>query len=334
MLQDLAPPFLKTGEGDAWLGTYGKALDNARQYTLDAIRNRFPSLASPDALPHIGSTCNLEKPENLTDDEFRAMLSEVWPIWLASGTQAGLINEVKRLGFTGPVTVIPVYNEIRTEDGINFNINFNYATPEPEQNRNFQLQLEGRKVAGLTVYGPYTQQKEWDTVTVNICYTEIGLCISQVLPYWDFFNYIWSSYYLVIGLPHDYTFWKLNKDRKWGEPGVKWNGVKTGSQVMLDRLFKTIDTFGAAHTTCRAILFEATTSQRRTKQVVQTFMDGNGEWAQLISTVVINAFSPAVLWNGFNFGAGPLFANGFHSVRKYEAWERDEMNPPNIKDIW
>lgn len=334
--QELAPKWLRRGDGDTWLSVFGQQKDDARRSLLDAVRNWFaaaiqtaqgPTLAAAnDALIHIASNFDLERPEILTDNQFRAMILMAWSIWVRAGTQGGLIREIERLGFTN-VSIFPVWREDRWDDGAgNYTLTLNYNTFNPEQNALFQVQPQ---------VGSHTQVGDWGLVNVTQCLPPpIGICFSFQEWYWDFFNYIWSAFYVVIGQPHDYTFWAWGDDRKYGQPDWGWDGVKTGDPVLLKRLIRQIHTFKAGHTSCRGILFQFDESRVLRFDDILVSKDVNNIYTQTIVTGTQAPIANLSIWDLFNFGDGTKYGAGFLPVQVREEWEVDDSNVPNIRDQW
>jgi len=83
-----------------------------------AIKSRFVQTAPDDALPHLGVNANTPKPEILTNDQYRAKLAKNWDRWIASGTNARIINDIKELGFTN-VSIIPVWTLVGPNQYVN-----------------------------------------------------------------------------------------------------------------------------------------------------------------------------------------------------------------------
>lgn len=340
--QEAAPKWLRRGDGDTWLGVFGQQKDDARRYLMDAMRNWFagslstprgPTLAAAnDALIHIASNMNIDRFENLTDDQFRAMLLDAWPIWQQSGTPAGIIKIIRYLGFTGPIAFMPVAKEGRWEDGAgNFYIRLEHATFAVEQNEKFQLNLpRTRDGMGVQQYGTYSQTVEWDLATVT---PPFNICEVNTEPYWDYFNYIWDAFYIVIGQPHPFTFWSWGDDRKWGQPDWGWNGVKTGDQVLLRRLIIEIQKYNAGHCSCRGLLFQMGDQPRRIDTVAVT-KNMNNQPVETITVQNIAAVSSPDVWASFNYGDGTRYGQGFCVVRMYEDWEVNDDRVPNQLFQW
>lgn len=344
--QELAPRWLRRGDGDAWLAASGAQRDDARKTLLDAVRNWFAvSVQTPrgatlaaadDALTHIGSNFGLDKPENLTNDQYRSMLADPWGIWGRAGTILGLTTEIKRLGFE-VVAFMPVSWEKHSDDGQgNYKLEWGYSTFEVEQNRLFQFKIPlTRPAPGDPVVSFPVQNREWDQVDYTVCYPPpFNVCLAYRIPYWDYFNLIWSAYYIVIGQPHSFDFWGWGDARKWGDKTWGWDGVKTGDRVLLKRLMLTIRQFGAALGSCRGILFQMPSSKRRRIQKVRVDVDADGQWEQTISTTFVNPIAQVGVWDKFNFGDGTRYGAGFAGVRMREEWEVNDDNPPNIRDQW
>lgn len=90
----------------------GEMKDEEREAVIDATQARFIDYAPDDALLLIGSNDSIEKPEALTNDQYRDKLKTVWDRWQKSGTPAQLIKEIRDLGFPGKISIIPKYIEI------------------------------------------------------------------------------------------------------------------------------------------------------------------------------------------------------------------------------
>lgn len=344
---EIAPRWLRRGDGETWLAVNGAAKDTARQFILSAIRNRFQSLippresnsqiaqdmilskASVDSLTHIGSNFDLERPEILTDDQYRTMLQDAWNIWIRSGTAQGIINEVKRLGFSS-VTLLPVILEARYQRLPNYFVKLTYETFAVEHNELFQCKL------GESLITPYQATEEagpiFDTDVTTV-------------TYWDELKYVWSSFYVVIGQEHPFDF------LRWGDTGLngttgprkkygtfQWGGLRASTDQLktwIRRIDLTIKKFCAGHTTCRGILFHMPTSiPRRFDTVVVTQDPITKVYTESLNTVNIPARNDLDIWSEFDWGGGRRFGAGFLEYRMREEWEVDDQNVPNIRDQW
>ena len=349
---EVAPKWIKRGDGETWLAVSGTAKDQARQYILSAIRNRFQATINPrettstiardiliakasnDALVKIGTNFDLERPEILTYDQYRDMLQDAWNIWIRSGTAQGIITEVKRLGFTN-VTLLPVMLEAHLQILANYYIKLTYQTFAVEQNELFQCTLGQSLITEL-------QATENDGFIFNTDDIEPG---GQLTPYWDSLKYIWSAFYVVIGQEHPFDF------LKWGDVGLdggagpikkygkfKWGGLRSSTEqneTWLRRIASTIQKFTAGHTSCRGILFHMpTTIPRRLDTVVVTQDAMTKVYTESLVTVNLPAINNVDIWGQFNWGGGLRYGAGFLEYRMREEWEVDEQNTPNIRDQW
>lgn len=349
---EIAPKWLRRGDGETWLSVSGTAKDTARQFILSAVRNRFQATINPrettsviardilltkasdDSLTHIGSNFDLEKPEILTNDQYRAMLQDAWNIWIRSGTALGIVTEVKRLGFTN-VTLLPVILEAHYQRLANYYVRLTYETFAVEQNELFQCTL------GESAIPPYKANDDWSTQTEY----PMAIGATPIYPYWDDLKYVWSSFYVVIGQEHPFDF------LRWGDVGLngtsgevkrygkfKWGGLRSSTETnetWLRRIALTIKKFTAGHTTCRGILFHVTpTIPRRFDTVVVTQNAMTKVYTESLTTVNLASIPNVDIWGRWNWGGGIRYGAGFLEYRMREEWEVDEQNTPNVRDQW
>lgn len=344
---EVAPKWLRREDGETWLAVNGQAKDTARQFILSAIRNRFQSAivpqftqstiardillskASVDSLPHIGSNFDLERPEILTDTQYRDMLQDAWNIWIRSGTAQGIITEVKRLGFTN-VTLLPVMFEARYQRLADYFVKLTYQTFAVEHNELFQCQLGESLITSF-------QATE---ATGPVFDTEL-----TPVTYWDELKYVWSSFYVVIGQEHPFDFLRWGDPRLNGTTGAikkfgsfQWGGLRASTETnrtWLRRIALTIQKFSAGHTTCRGILFHMPdTIPRRIDTVVVTQDAMTKVYTESLSTVNLASIPNVDIWGQFNWGGGLRYGAGFLEYRMREEWEVDDQNVPNIRDQW
>lgn len=123
----LVPTFLLENDKDKYFEQSGEMKDLVVDATVDALQARFIESAPNDALLHIGVNDNIERPEIFTDNQYREKLKGVWDRWQKSGTSAQLIKEIRELGFSGLVSIVPQYVEVSPG-------NFIQYTPIAESN--------------------------------------------------------------------------------------------------------------------------------------------------------------------------------------------------------
>jgi len=100
-------------------GILGSKKDEFLAAGRTAIKDRFIQKATDDALPYLGVNANTPKPESMTNDQYRDKLAKTWDRWISSGTPNRLIADLKELGFTGNITIVPVWTLIGPNKYVN-----------------------------------------------------------------------------------------------------------------------------------------------------------------------------------------------------------------------
>lgn len=106
-----APTALQKAYGRAWLRASGLVKDFYLERAKQAVKLRFPSYATPDALGAIGDERLIDRavgpqlsvPE--TDGEYSARLRNAWGIWYWGGTAFGMLTALAAQGYTGAVLI-------------------------------------------------------------------------------------------------------------------------------------------------------------------------------------------------------------------------------------
>lgn len=106
-----APPFLGGENGTLWSRCLGIFKDVIRTTTLDAVRQRFASVAHISSLQSLLEDRNLDPAWRETETSVRARIKAAWSTWMLAGTKAGMSKALELAGYTN-------YEIIeQTEDG-------------------------------------------------------------------------------------------------------------------------------------------------------------------------------------------------------------------------
>lgn len=98
--EELAPPWLRTGYGLAWLRGLGDMKDAAEVRLRDSVKLRFPSYTPPDGLSLLSAERGLEQGLTETNTDFRTRVRNAWQLWPWAGTPLGVLRALYYAGFT------------------------------------------------------------------------------------------------------------------------------------------------------------------------------------------------------------------------------------------
>lgn len=221
--KDLLPPWCLTSDKLPYFTTMAAQEDAIASAAVDALQDSFIQTAPVDALSHIGSTDNIERPENFTDAQYRAKLQSVWTRWNKSGTPDLLIQEIKDLGFMGQVGIVPVFVETAPGVWINYlGIPDTVGTADPggmpDFWSSFWIVINGTGIYSKVLWGKFTwgDGTAWGDVTGTPAdldkLSRMIQIIRQLKPAWTSCRGI-----IIIFDPG-----KIWDGFNWGAPGAKY----------------------------------------------------------------------------------------------------------------
>ncbi len=219
----LLPPWLDGPWGRAWQTALGQAWDAEWDNMRDAAKVGWPQYAPADGLGVLGSERQLERiypSTNLTgetEDQYRLRLKRAWGEWGAPlPTPAGAWGapEVQRYGLPQGIW----------EKG---------GTPAGHKDAFGWTGLTNVKVF---------RQHEW------------SFPLPLVGPYYQQWQQKWSTFYVVVLKPHNFTL-RLWGVGTWGTTG--WPTWGTNATVQeVDLLKRLVVQFSSGHSTCAAIVLQ------------------------------------------------------------------------------
>lgn len=98
---DLAPPWLRTAHGEAWIRAVADIKDWLLQRTKEAVKARFAALSPNDALLQLGAERGLPKAPAESFDTYRERIRGAWDTWPWAGTAKGVLFALRDAGYPG-----------------------------------------------------------------------------------------------------------------------------------------------------------------------------------------------------------------------------------------
>ena len=108
--EGLAPSFFQDDPIFDFIKIYGREKDFVVEGSKQGVVLGLKDYADSQSLPLIGQNFATERPETLTELQYREKLKRSWNRWITSGTPARLIAEIKELNFQN-VYIVPQYVE-------------------------------------------------------------------------------------------------------------------------------------------------------------------------------------------------------------------------------
>jgi hypothetical protein len=99
---DLAPGWLRDAWGTAFLGAFGKRKDAHVALLKEAVKARFPSYGSADALALLAQERGIVRGQTETEASHRARVKAAWEAWLWAGTSYGMLTAFYWAGYYTP----------------------------------------------------------------------------------------------------------------------------------------------------------------------------------------------------------------------------------------
>lgn len=106
MLQ-IAPPWLATEHAAPFILGMGDVKDSLLWRMREAVKIRFPTYATNDAITMMGGERGIVRGANETRESYAARVREAWDSWESAGTAEALL---KQLAGAGYAAVIPITN--------------------------------------------------------------------------------------------------------------------------------------------------------------------------------------------------------------------------------
>lgn len=97
---DISPTWLQEADGQSFSRGYAQLKDAAIASAKQAVLERMPDRASPEALELLGGERQLDKGTAETEDEFRARIKDAWSQWQYAGTAYGVLLALKLAGYS------------------------------------------------------------------------------------------------------------------------------------------------------------------------------------------------------------------------------------------
>jgi hypothetical protein len=94
-----APPWLRGPKGTDFLRARGDVKDALARNIVAGVEQRFPSLASADALATLAEERGLARGPNESLEVWATKVRRAWEIWRESGTARGLLRALRDSGF-------------------------------------------------------------------------------------------------------------------------------------------------------------------------------------------------------------------------------------------
>jgi len=96
---ELAPPWLRGLWGERWHQAMGLVKDALAEGALQAVKARFLRGSPSDSLSYAGTDRQIERAPGESDDNYRARLQKAFTTWRLAGTNKGIIEALKVIGF-------------------------------------------------------------------------------------------------------------------------------------------------------------------------------------------------------------------------------------------
>ena len=97
----LGPTWLQRPRWAAFLGAFGRSLDDLVDRAKLSVKVRFPSDAPTDALTAIGGERQIPREPGESDSHYAARLLDAWETWKWAGTALGLLRALNTAGYSG-----------------------------------------------------------------------------------------------------------------------------------------------------------------------------------------------------------------------------------------
>lgn len=206
---ELAPPWLRTGAGEAWLTALGDAKDALEARVRAAVKARFVATAPPDALAVIAAERGIERGVAETLESWRERTRASWDIWPWAGTPTGVLRALSYAGYPN-VSLITGTGRAHTLDG-----SLNVVTT-----------LAGGSMPsgfwnGFRVLFTAPLPASWSPTLPANGSDEVNT-IRRLVKRWKPGHAIFEDIVVIQG-----TVWGFPATQTWGQGGLVWGGATT-----------------------------------------------------------------------------------------------------------
>jgi hypothetical protein len=206
--EELAPPWLRAGDGRAWLRAFGDMKDAAEAQLRDGVKARFPDFAPPDGLGNLAAEKKLEQGPTETTASFRARLKAAWDVWPWAGTPTGLLRALWYAGYTN-VLLLTGNGGVHSLDA-----NLDVVTtlvPDADMPSGFWN--------AFRVIFPQPLPAGWDPTPPDNASDEVN-AIRRLVVQWKAGHAVFDGMVVV----RSGLVWGAPASQQWGGSGLTWGG--------------------------------------------------------------------------------------------------------------